>query len=811
MISILHPLLLLGLLLATIPVVLHLLLRARPKKLIFPALRLLQQRRMQNQRRMRLRQVWLLLLRMLLIAGLVLALARPTLPPANYALTIWEILGLATIISLALAAYFACMTYWQRQRLAPPTLSSRRTYLRGGLGLMALLLTALLVGWPYQRRVAAEITSPAPAAFENVPVAAVFLVDTSLSMSYQFEGQTRLDAARAMALKQLERLPPGSQATVLDLAGELPTVLSPDLAAVQNRLTALAPQPVVQALNDRLRTAVRFQFDERRRLLGGQTNIAEDRRQDKFLREIYVLTDLARSAWRADDTQTLAGEVAEHPWLGLYVIDVGIEQPTNVGIVDPKLSRQTVGSGGQVALEATIRTAQPATSEVVVELWYGNDGAPPAKRDTQTVSVSGDQAGQVRFLLDQLTGSLVQGELRLVTADPLPMDDVAYFTVRVLPPLKVLVVAENRSTAAFWTEALNGLNNVGGSYQVTLRSTPQLLDQELKEFDIVCAINLQNPPVEVWQKLTSFTRDGGGLLVFLGANSSLAGGTRNVINPVAYTIPEALELLPARIKAALKFPSPQKLNLRDPKAPWTARLENLGVLAELVDVDFRRYWTVDADPAAVTLARWTDEAQQPAFLVKDVGRGRSALFTSSVDSTAWSDWPRNWTYLVVADQWLQLLSRHASSAHSFQVGDPVTLPIDRSVDEASGLLRLPDLTQRSVPRDAGTSEIVLTGLLKPGNYQIVSALPSAAMWTGFSLNLPATESDLARLETSDLDGYLGNGKYHLARDPEALERSVTAGRVGQELSGLLLGLLVAVFVVEQATATWFYRQDDVPA
>jgi len=804
-------LLLLGLLLATIPVVLHLLLRARPKKLIFPALRLLQQRRMQNQRRMRLRQVWLLLLRMLLIAGLVLALARPTLPPANYALTAWEILGLAALISLAFATYFACMTYWQRQRLAPPTLSTRRTYLRGGLGLLTLLLTALLVGWPYQRRVAAEITSPAPAAFENVPVAAVFLVDTSLSMSYQFEGLTRLEAARAMALEQLERLPPGSQATVLDLAGELPTVLSPDLAAVQNRLTALVPQPVVQALNDRLRTAVRFQADERRRLLGGQANVAEDLRQDKFVREIYVLTDLAQSAWRQDDTQTLATLIAEHPWLGLYLIDVGIEQPTNIGIVDPRLSRQTVGTGGQVLLEATVRTTQPISSDVIVELWHGSDGAPLAKRDTQVVTVSREQAGQVRFLLDQLSGSLLQGELRLVTADPLPIDDLAAFTVKVLPPLKVLVIAENRSTTAFWTEALNGLNNVGGSYDVTVRTTPQLLDLKLADYDILCAINLQNPPVEAWRKLATFTRDGGGLLVFLGANSALAGGARNAINPVAYSIPEALDVLPARIKAALKFPTPQKLNLRDPKAPWTSRLENLGVLSELVDVDFRRYWTVEADPLAVVLARWTDEAQQPAFLLKDVGRGRCALFTSSVDSTAWSDWPRNWTFLVVADQWLQLLSRHASSQHGFVVGDPVVLPIDRSIDEASGLLRLPDLTQRSLSRDVESSEVQLTELLKPGNYQIVSALPSAVIWTGFSLNLPATESDLTRLDTAGLDGYLGQDKYHLARDPEALERSVTAGRLGQELSGLLLGLLVVVFVVEQATATWFYRQDDAPA
>lgn len=808
MISILHPLLLFGFVLAIIPVALHLLLRAKPKKLMFPALRLLQQRRMQNQRRMRLRQFWLLLLRVLIIAGLVLALARPTLPPANYGLTFGEFVTLATLISLAIATYFACMTAWQRQRLAITRLATRRTYLRGGLGAATCLLVGLLVAWPYQRRVAAEITAPVPAAYENLPVAAVFLIDTSQSMDYQFDGKTRLEVVKTIAVEQLERLPAGSQATVLDLAGELPAVLSPDLAAVKNRLSALVAQPVVQAVNDRLRTAIRFQLDERRRLLGGQANVAEDRRQDKFVREIYLLTDLAKSAWRSDDTRTLASEITDLPWLGLYLIDVGIEQPNNVGIVSPKLSRDTAGAGGQVVLEATVQSTQPTTSQVTVELWYASDGANPAKRDSQTVAVSQEQAGRVHFLLDQLAGSLTQGELRLITADPLPIDDLSYFSVKVLPPLKVLVVGENRSITAFWTEALNGLNNVGGSYDVTVRTTPQLLDVDLAEFDVICAINLARPPVEAWRKLLQFANDGGGVLVCLGANSALAGGSKNVIDPVAYTLPEALELLPARIKASLKFSSPQQLNLRDPKAPWVTRLENLGVLSELVDVDFRRYWSVEVAPQGVTLAQWTDDLRQPAFVTKEVGRGRSALFTSSVDSTAWSDWPRNWTYLVVADQWMQFLSRHASSRHNFELGDPVVLPVDRSVTVSEGLLRLPDLTQRSLSRNAQNSEIVLDELRSAGNYQIASANPAGSLWTGFSLNLSAAESDLTRLDVATLDEYLGSGKYHVARDPDALERSVTAGRLGQELSGLLLGLLVMVFVVEQGTATWFYRQDD---
>lgn len=806
--SLLHPALLLGLLLTAVPVVLHLLMRARPKKLDFPALRLLQQRRIQNQRRMRLRHLWLLLLRMAVIAGLVLALVRPSLPPANYALSTWEISSLAAIVSLALAAYFTAMTHWSRSRLPQHTLLSRRTYLRGGLGLATVLLALLLVGWPYQRRVAAEITSPAPSVDNNLPVAAVFLCDTSLSSSYVLEGATRLEAARRIAVTHLQRLPAGSVAAVFDLSGELPAVMTVDLAAVQNRLEALTPQPVVQSLNDQLRAAIRFQEDERGKTIGEQVNVAEGLRQDRFVREIYVFTDLAKSAWRPDETKTLQTQLSERDWLGMYVIDVGVERPTNTGIVDVRLSRQTVGVAGQVDVEATVRRAEASASDTVVEFWQATDDGPLAKRGTQTVSLSKDQAAKVRFSLDNVAGKLAQGSLKLVTSDPLSMDDAAHFSVKVLPPLNVLVVAPDRRTAETWMVAIDGLNAVGSAYRGEYVAANRFTDARLDDVDVVCLINAPAPAEADWEKLTAFAESGGGVLVCLGAPSSASAGTTRGIDPVAYSTDAALKLLPVRPKASLRFSTPQHLNFRDSPHPLTQRLEALGVLASLGDIDFRRYWSVELRPAAATLARWTDDVGLPAFVTGEVGRGRCAVFTSSVDSPQWSDLPRQWMYIVLADQWLQLLSRQAAGTHTFLLGDPVVMPIDVDPPVAEALLRQPDLTQRRIEVARATQEVTINDARLAGHYQLVTAGPSPQLLTGFSENVSSSESDLTRLRAEELDDLLGRGRYSIARDPEQLTRSVLAGRLGQEVSGLLLTLLVVIFVVEQSTATWFYRQDE---
>ncbi|HEY8504458.1 MAG TPA: BatA and WFA domain-containing protein [Gemmataceae bacterium] len=75
----LHPILLTGAILVGLPILLHLIMRQEPKRLLFPAFRFLKQRRFINQRKIRLRHILLMAMRMLLIALMGLALFQPRL------------------------------------------------------------------------------------------------------------------------------------------------------------------------------------------------------------------------------------------------------------------------------------------------------------------------------------------------------------------------------------------------------------------------------------------------------------------------------------------------------------------------------------------------------------------------------------------------------------------------------------------------------------------------------------------------------------------------------------------------------------
>ncbi len=82
--SFLTPMLLAGAALVAVPIVLHLIMRRKPVKREFPALRFLQEKSVANRRRLRFSHLLLLLLRMAALVFLALCLARPVLRGAGW-------------------------------------------------------------------------------------------------------------------------------------------------------------------------------------------------------------------------------------------------------------------------------------------------------------------------------------------------------------------------------------------------------------------------------------------------------------------------------------------------------------------------------------------------------------------------------------------------------------------------------------------------------------------------------------------------------------------------------------------------------
>lgn len=810
--SLLNPAIIYGLGLAAIPVILHFLMRAKPKQVVFPALRLIRRRKMQNVRRIRLRHIWLLLLRMLVVGVLVAAITRPSLPAANYGLNLRESLTLGVIIVVAFVAYFVMMSVWKKKRLPNHTLNSRRTTLRGGLGVIGVILSALLVAWPYQQRVAAEITAPLPEVSTDLPVAGVFLFDTSLSMDYLEANHTRLDNSKEIALRHIESLPTGSRLAVSDSTGLAPVLFQADLAGAQEKIDKLEISPLSLPLNERLRAALALQEDDRRRTLDSQDTVAEDDRADRLLREIYIFTDLAASGWQPSSAKFLRDELERLPFVSVYLIDVGVETPRNIALLNLKLSQEEVTEDADIVIEADVVSNGFSDQSVRVEfLTEGSDGQ-LSKANELPIKLQ-DGAGQkLRFSAKATGERLTRGELRLVTSDPLAGDNALFFTVGVRPKLRTMIVApapdddESSILDSDANELFVTLQALG--YDVTFVPAHQLEVADLDQVEVAFLVNVPAPSANSWERLKVFVSNGGGLAAFLG--SRMVGQTVG-IDPVEWNAEPAQSFLPGELDAGLKFGEARGLDVKDTTHPILQPFSGQGVSAEVALIPVWRYWKIEPlAPDANVIARFTDPRAIPAIIERPYGDGRTMFLTTAGNLTfdrryQWSRLAAEWPFVALVDRMTLYLGRRTGAQLNFSAGDEILLPIDRQTPVSEYLLRKPGGIQLRGQVPADMNSVFIEETNEVGNYAVKGIDSEYA--TGFAVNPPAGESDFTRLDVADLDNLLGEKRYDVARDVESLTRSVTTGRLGIEVFPLILGLVMIVFCLEMIVANRFYEAD----
>ena len=352
--------LLAGAALVAVPIILHLLMRRKPTRMEFPALRFIQMRLDANRRRLQLRHLLLLLLRAGLIALLALALARPSV------------------------------------RLA------------GALG------------------------------SQESPVAAALVFDAAPHMEYRHQNQSRLEAARDLGLWLVTQLPERSEMAVLDTRLGSPAAFLPDRGAAKERIAGRKTVANSQSL-----PAV---LDAAQKLLRQSTL---DRK------EIYVFTDLSRGGWPEEQAARLQRQLGELAGLGIYVIDVGIPQPTDYGLGEVRLSGDVLPNRSVLKLETEL-SCFGAAARRVVELHLLDAQGKPQKRDEQNCDAKPGELQRVEFRVGGLEPGTHQGFVRIVGEDGLAADDVRYFTVAVKPAWRVLLAAPKpaESYALFLAEAL---------------------------------------------------------------------------------------------------------------------------------------------------------------------------------------------------------------------------------------------------------------------------------------------------------------------------------------------------------------------
>src|SRR5262249_54426440 len=153
--------------------------------------------------------------------------------------------------------------------------SKKRMRIKNWLLLLARMAILALMALALARP---TLYSQVPLGDQSVPTALGLVFDTSLSMKYKDKDKTRLEEAKERAREIVSKLPDSSQVFVVDSSEPGSTGLSP--GAAMKRIDELTIHPVSRPLN----VALGEVYDR----------VTEC---EKPARAVYVLTDLAKSAW----------------------------------------------------------------------------------------------------------------------------------------------------------------------------------------------------------------------------------------------------------------------------------------------------------------------------------------------------------------------------------------------------------------------------------------------------------------------------------------------------------------------------------
>jgi hypothetical protein len=730
-----HPLLLGGLALVGIPVLIHLLMRQKPKRLPFPAFRFLLQKHRTNQTRLRLRHLLLLLLRMAVIAALCLALVRPAITGG----------------------------------VLPPLGGDR-------------------------------------------PVSAVLLIDTSYSMEYSAAGKTRLDEARRRAGELLDELPEGSRVAVLDSA-EAGGEWQPSAAQARERIASLKLRHVNAPLTRQVEQAYRLLAELERT----QENPAEAPPQ-----VLYVFSDRTRGCW----DEGAARALTQPKGVSAVFVDVGVEDPADLAVVEVKTEPAPVRPGGKVRINVTVQaTGADYDTAVACRIDDKPCGEPrPLKLSAgraEVVTFESRAAGRAAAGEAQtdLAEGLHQVEVRLLGSDALPFDNVGFATFRVLGGRRVLILADDTPAAERWKEVIDA------ACRADVKAVADENTVALDDYAAVCLFNVASPNATLWGRLKDYVAAGGGLVVVLG------GGDKGGPVPAAYNgDAAAAELLPARLGQVQKVTGErerfwaeflgdsQQLARHSLLAPFRRwKNENVAFFTEEGRPRVSKFWKVTpVERKADVLTHYTDKDASPALLERVVGGGRVLMLTTSFDPAekAWNDYFGESPFgFVLSNLLIQyLVGDAAEPALNFVAGQTVPLPLPAKPFLPTYTLSGPGVigSDATLTRQPEQRELRVVNATTPGNFAVLAVLGErhgAQRVAAFSINPRPDEHQLDRVPVAQIESLLGEGSVlPVGRTASLRERLQQRWAQPLDLTPWLLIALLLFLAVEALLANRFYRQ-----
>ena len=626
----------------------------------------------------------------------------------------------------------------------------------------------------------------------------VLVIDGSAGMGRRVGDSTPRNRAIAWAKSYVAGLAPGDSAAVLIANDRVRPLVDPPSFDHAKVVRAIGDAPPARGSSD-LSAAVADAF----RVLERTSNP---------IRDIIILTDHQRSAWRPDQPArwALLRDLQKRMPIGprLWALDFAsttdgspmASDPPNASIDGLELSRTLLTPGLAVTVTATVANSGPGPISRSIELLI--DGRPASETGSVVgpIPPGGKVPATFRIAFDEPGGHLLTARLGPAD-DPLPSDDERSRPVEVSTALPVLLVDGEPGTGTLdgETDFLRAALVPGGDdapqVKATVINENAFTPASVADRKVIVLANMRRLTAESISALDAFVASGGGLAIVVGDRTEVdfAPGAGWPAAAIGETKGD-----PAR-RQTVAHPAPRTF-----VGPALGPLGQ-GDAPPLSEADLFSYRLLKPRDGSTVLARL--DSGDPWIVERPHGRGRVVMIGSTLDAEG-GTLPVNPDFVPFVHELILRLGAGSIASPNVRPGEPIVFDLARATVPPRTTLPLltPDGTTVRLAASTvnGSTRATVTDTIEPGIYRLTKPNPPG----GFSyaqVSSDPSEADAAVLSAADASMLAQGWPLVFEPDPAALPSrlaSVGSSPPREFWRGLIFaaigGLCVEVWLTRRA-------------
>ncbi len=620
-------------------------------------------------------------------------------------------------------------------------------------------------------------------------VGVVIGLDASYSLG-QRDVTSRFELATQKVREVLKTLDPGDPVTIM-LMGQRPRILL--------RNVPYEPQRFAKVLDD---AGVLYEGLSLERCLEECETLVQELKSP--VKECYLVSDAQATTWKVlSDKSKGSLRALGSQDRSLYYLAVGNPGADNLGISRFELASGSLRKGMSARYVAEVENfGASAQSNVVVGLYF-NDQKNPVEQQV-IPSIAPYEKAAVPFFLRCESPGIVRLTARL-GRDSVSADNARHAVAHVRDQVRVLCVdgepSENplRAATTYLLKALLPKRaGVVRALAVDRISWTELPTRKLSDYDVVVTANVGDLPAEQVRGLYAYVKQGGGLVMFLGGRVS-----QQVFNSRMKVDNDWLS--PGELEEVVKPPADRAVGWAlKPAAGAHPMIDLVRSLREEVVATARvgRFFRSKLTPGARTVLQVAGP-DLPLLMEKQIGRGKVLLWTTSAN--------REWAELPIHPLFPILLHEAVTSLtlEEFErpvlVGTPLSLTLGSDGLAGNVMVKQPSGAESvvKVAQREGQAVVEFSGNDTPGFYEIQTrGQPPMTV----AVNVDTAESNVECLSPAALEQTFSGLPVRVPSAGEDLAASIVRGRRGIELWQWLLGLGIAVLLLESFLAWLFSKR-----